>query len=83
MLKVYGSLLCPNCVACKQAFEEAQIEFEYYDFAEELASLKTFLAIRDSDPQFEEVKRAGRIGIPCIVREDGTVGLDWKEFTSM
>lgn len=83
MLKVYGSLLCPDCVACKQAFEGAQIEFEYHDFSEDLSALKIFLALRDSDPQFEEVKKDGRIGIPCIVRKDGTVSLNWEEFTSM
>lgn len=83
MLKVYGSLLCPDCVACKAAFEEKGIDFEYHDFGEELGALKEFLSIRDSDPQFEAVKQAGKIGIPCIRREDGTVSLDWEAFVSM
>lgn len=80
MLKVYGSLLCPDCVACKQAFEEKGIAFEYHDFAEDLLALKTFLSIRDSDATFAEVKATGKIGIPCIVTEDGRVSLDWESF---
>lgn len=80
MLKVFGSLLCPDCVACKAAFEKNGMEFEYHDFGEELAALKEFLKLRDSDSVFEEVKQAGKIGIPCIVAEDGRVSLDWEEF---
>ena len=80
MLKVYGSLLCPDCVACKKAFEEKGIAFEYHDFGEDLQALKTFLSIRDSDPAYREVKTAGKIGIPCIVKEDGSVSLDWESF---
>ena len=80
MLKVYGSLLCPDCVACKKAYEENGIGFIYYDFGEDLQALKTFLSIRDSHPLYEEVKEAGKIGIPCVVGEDGTVSLDWESF---
>lgn len=80
MLKIYGSLLCKDCVACKTAFEARGIAFEYHDFAEDLAALKEFLRLRDSNPLFEEVKRAGGIGIPCIVREDGSITLDYEMF---
>lgn len=83
MLKVYGSLLCPDCVACKRAFEEKGIEFEYHDFGEDLPALKNFLTIRDSNPLFDEVKKDGGIGIPCIIREDGSVTLDWEEYVTM
>lgn len=80
MLKVYGSLLCPDCVSCKTSFENRGIPFEYHDFAVELTALKEFLALRDRDPAFDEAKEAGRIGIPCVVREDGAVSLDWESF---
>ena len=82
MLKVYGSLLCPDCVACKKAYEEHGIPFEYHDFSQELPALKTFLKLRDTEPVFTEVKKEGKIGIPCIVREDGMVSLDWESFLS-
>lgn len=80
MLKVYGSLLCPDCVACKSAFEAQGIPFEYLDFSDELSALKEFLKLRDSEDVFSEVRRAGKIGIPCIVAEDGSVSLDWEAF---
>ena len=83
MLKVYGSLLCKHCLACIEAFEEKNVEFEFHDFGKDLGALKEFLAIRDSDPQYDDVKQAGKIGIPTILQEDGTVTRDWKKFVSM
>ena len=80
MLKIYGSLLCPDCVQCKNDLTAAGVEFEYLDFAEDLRNLKTFLSIRDSDPQFAAVKERGGIGIPCIVEENGEVSLDWEKY---
>ena len=29
---------------------------------------------------FDEIRAAGKIGIPCILREDGSVTLDWTEY---
>lgn len=80
MLKIYGSLLCPDCVQCKNDLAAAGIEFVYLDFSEDLRNLKAFMAIRDTNPLFEEVKQRGSIGIPCIVEEDGTVTLDWEKY---
>lgn len=80
MLKIYGSLQCPDCVKCKEDLTRAGVEFEYLDFAESLKYLKEFLTIRDSEPVFAPVREGGWIGIPCIVREDGSVTLEWEEF---
>ena len=80
MLKVYGSLLCPDCVQCKNDLTAAGVEFEYLDFSDDLRNLKVFLGIRDKDPQFDEIKERGSIGIPCIVEEDGSVFLDWEKY---
>lgn len=80
MLKIYGSMLCKDCVQCREDLDAAGVGYEYLDFAENLRSLKEFLAIRDTNPIFDEVKGNGSIGIPCIVREDGTLTLDWQEF---
>lgn len=82
MLKVYGSLLCPDCIACKEAFEASAVEFEYHDFADGLLALKEFLRLRDTEPVFAQIREAGKIGIPCIVCEDGRVSLNWEEFVS-
>ena len=78
MLKIYGSMLCPDCVKCRQDLDAAGVGYEYLDFADDLRNLKEFLAIRDREQLFCEVKERGSIGIPCIVDEQGSVRLDWS-----
>lgn len=80
MIKIYGSMLCKDCVQCREDLDKAGVSYEYLDFADSLMYLKEFLAIRECDPQFSAVRENGGIGIPCIVREDGSVTLDWEEF---
>lgn len=80
MLKIYGSMLCPDCVQCREDLDRAGVSYEYLDFSESLLNLKEFLKLRDSEEVFAPVKADGRIGIPCILREDGSVVLDWEEF---
>lgn len=80
MLKIYGSMLCPDCVDCCRELKEANVEFEFCDFADSLLHLKEFLKLRDESEAFSEIREAGKIGIPCIVCEDGGLTLDWAEF---
>lgn len=81
MLKIYGSMLCPDCVQIRKDLDKAGVEYEYLDFGESLLYLKEFLKLREG-PEFAEVKAHGGIGIPCVVREDGSVTLDWSEYVS-
>ena len=83
MLKIYGSMLCPDCVDCCADLDNASIEYEFLDFSHFLKNLKEFLVLRDALPIFDSVRENGNIGIPCIVREDGSVTLDWTEFLPM
>lgn len=80
MLKIYGSMLCKDCVQCRQELDAAGVSYAYFDFSEDLKNLKEFLHIRDTEPLFAEAKQEGYIGIPCILREDGSLTLDWQEF---
>ena len=80
MLKIYGHMQCPDCQKCREDLDKANVEYEYLDFAVSLRNLKEFLSIRDSAEVFREVREKGSIGIPCILREDGTVTLSWDEF---
>lgn len=80
MLKIYGSMMCPDCVKCREDLDNAGVPYEYLDFADSLWNLKVFLTLRDNNPAFVELKAEGKIGIPCIQREDGTITLDWAEF---
>ena len=78
-MKIYGSMLCPDCVQCRKELDEKGIAYEYLDFSEDLKNLKEFLKIRDGDPIFDSLREAGKIGIPCILREDGSITLDWND----
>jgi len=78
MLKIYGTNLCPDCTECIAAFREAGVDHEYCEFETDLSNLKAFLKLRDGSPLFDAIRAAGGIGIPCILREDGSITLDWK-----
>lgn len=78
MLKIYGSMLCKDCIACREALDRAGIAYEFLDFGSELSNLKEFLKIRDASDLFCQAKQDGQIGIPCILHEDGSVTLDWE-----
>ena len=80
MIKIYGSMLCKDCVQCRQELDRAGVAYEYLDFADDLGNLKEFLAIRDGSTLFDEARKNSGIGIPCIVREDGSLTLEWSEF---
>ena len=80
MLKIYGSEQCPDCMNCKRDLEAAGVEFLYMNISENLLFLKKFLKLRDENSCFEDIRKNGKIGIPCIQREDGTVTLEWDEF---
>lgn len=80
MLKIYGSMLCPDCVKCLEDLDRGGVSYEYLDFSKNLLALKEFLAIRDRKEIFRPVKEDGKIGIPCIVCPDGSVTLNWEEF---
>ena len=80
MLKIYGSMLCKDCVECVADLKQANVEFEFCDFADSLLYLKEFLKIRDENSLFDEVRVKGSIGIPTIVKDDGSICLDWTEF---
>ena len=82
MLKIYGSMLCPDCVQCREDLDQAGVGYEYLDFSESLKNLKEFLVLRDNIAVFEDVRKDGRIGIPCLVNEDGNVSLSWDEYVS-
>lgn len=80
-MKIYGSMLCPDCVQCREDLDKKGISYEYLDFSDSLRNLKEFLLLRDNNPAFASVKEEGKIGIPCILFPDGTVTLEWDFIT--
>jgi len=82
MLKIYGSMLCPDCVLCCEELTAAGVVYEFHDFADSLGNLKEFLAIRDNSELFDSARRERKIGIPCIVEDGGAVSLSWDAYVS-
>ena len=78
MITFYGSPHCPHCRDCKAQFDANGIEYEYIDITGSMKTLKQFLKLRDKLPVFEDIKAEGRVGIPCLVKEDGTIVFDWR-----
>ena len=79
MLKIYGSMLCPDCVDCCAAYDKAGLEYTFFNITEDLRAMKEFLHLRDNSTLFDPVRENKSIGIPYIVTEDGTVEtLDWE-----
>lgn len=67
----YGSRHWSGCGIMKEFLSKNEIEFEYVDITDSMSNLKAFLKYRDNRPEFKEVKEEGRVGIPCIVINDG------------
>ncbi len=78
MIKIFSMSTCPDC-----EFIEEQVKgnsgYEIIDIGSHVKNLKAFLHLRDSDPAFDAVKRAGTIGIPCFVLENGHITLKPEE----
>ena len=73
MPKVYGSMLCPDCIEAKEYFEKVNYKYEFVNITESMKNLKEFLALRDNRKEFEEVKKLGYIGIPAILTDDNKI----------
>ena len=76
---VIGSHLCPDTLYAIQKLKEADADLSFVNISAALADLKTFLAIRESDALYDEVRKNGGIGIPLFVLEDGTRTLDHEK----
>ena len=64
---VFGSRHWPDCAPAKEFLSEKGVEYIYLDITENMLNLKKFLKLRDYAPEFNEIKEAGRVGLPCIV----------------
>ena len=76
---VIGSHLCPDTLYAIQKLKEADADLSFVNISAALADLKTFLAIRESNALYDEVRKNGGIGIPLFVLEDGTRTLDLEK----
>ena len=79
MTKIYVMESCPDCIEVKALYSNRS-DYELIDIGHQARSLKEFLALRDHHPAFEKVRERGNIGIPCFVREDGSVAISLKHY---
>ena len=77
-----GSHLCPDTLYALNRLSEAGAEIDFKNLSASLSDLKAYLALRESSPVFEGPKARGSLGIPCFVREDGTVTLELEQVLS-
>ena len=76
---VIGSHLCPDTLYALNKLVEAKADITFQNLSASLPDLKAYLALRESSPVFEGPKARGSLGIPCFVREDGTVTLELEQ----
>lgn len=72
-MKIYGTTLCPDCRDAFERLAKEQISYELVDIMESTKNLREFLHLRDQRKEFDPVKAAGGIGIPCYVEDDGSI----------
>ena len=69
-----------DMVAISKTETEDYVEFDiaisYISFEQAKLNMSTEI----EGKTFDEVRKEGRIGIPCILGEDGVVTLDWQVF---
>ena len=75
---IYGAMLCPDCVECCKDLDAIGVAYEFRSITDDLRYLKEFLKLRDSSIVFDAVKAEGKIGIPCLLGDDGRISLSWK-----
>ena len=69
-MKVYSSDICVDCRNFKAIQKNRRFQVEYVDITENTMNLREFLAIRDNEDIFVEVKQRGGIGIPLFVLDN-------------
>ncbi|MCR4955744.1 MAG: glutaredoxin-related protein [Lachnospiraceae bacterium] len=74
MIKIYGMDTCPDCTYLHSQVEGNE-NYQMVDIGAHVKNLKEFLALRDNNSLFDECKKRGAAGIPCFLKEDGTVTL--------
>lgn len=81
MVKVYVMESCPDCTKVKDLYSNDP-QYELIDIGKKSRDLKEFLVLRDTHPSFDKVRERGNIGIPCFVKEDGSVIISLKHYDS-
>ena len=69
---VIGSHQCPDTLYALCELKRIGADIDFCDLSSSLQNLKTYLALRDSDPLYAQVRGTQRLGIPCFILPDGS-----------
>lgn len=75
-MKIYGAEICRGCREIKAVLDEKNIAYEFVNITENIPNLRMFLKMRDTMPMFDPIREEGRVGLPVIELDDGTLTLD-------
>ena len=78
-MKVYGTSICIDCRNYKVIQENRGFEAEYIDITENVANLRAFMKLRDTEDIYKEIREKHGLGIPLFVHEDGRTTFDFDE----
>lgn len=73
MITIYGSGQCPKTVKLLEECARRGLRTDYRNISEDLKELWGFILIRDSEEVFCAARKNRRLGIPCVVCENGTI----------
>lgn len=80
MMKFYGTMICQDCLRAREALPAAGVPFDFVDITASVGNLREFMRLRDGNVAFDEARAAGHIGIPCFLKDDGTVIVGMEQF---
>ena len=63
---IYGTHRCPDCEKAERVLKAKGIAYEYVNIFGSTKGMKEFLKLRDNRREFDTIKEAGSIGVPCF-----------------
>jgi len=78
-INVIGSHLCPDTLYALNQLTAAGVETSFEDILSCHSALQTYLHIRETSDLYAEIRGTQRLGVPCFVREDGSMSLALDE----
>lgn len=68
---VYGSHLCPDTLFALNELKKNNVDLDFKNISIDFGALKEFMAIREANPMYVEVKKNNGLGIPLLICENG------------
>ena len=63
---IYGTHRCPDCENAQRVLKAKGIAYEYVNIFGSTRGMKEFLKLRDHREEFDKIKEACSIGVPCF-----------------